>query len=875
LGLLIIEVGESVKLKRRKKAVVFTVFIFCATAGFSKTLHVPQDYLTIKTAVAASRDGDVVEVEDGIYFEKNIIVNKDIAVRAKNLFGAVIYGTRKISECIFIVRAKAEIEGFILINSSGGIMQRDSPDVAWRAHDLAILNMDDSGISIDDRERNIGSALIENVIIDNCYVGVATNDAHDLRVRNSLVTNCKQAFQGFDHLLFLVERTVLWNCSHISRPGDWLAPPARNATNQINLGRDVLMAESLMKNHKDQEAHLFLGKFFNRPEGAAPQKAADINRRECLLDTIIGDIYLKKNDFESAKKYYQEALVRGQSSGCAEVALRALSGLARISENHGDFPAAIGYSKEAVDVIDRIVNRFPFNFFQIGYFEDKIEIFESLLNRLYLMHENEPAGGYDKEAFYYAEKLKAVGLLNGLLESASQPEDLRDADFTSRGRMLSREIARLQILLGQKNIPQEKRRPYLERLENAEDEYKAYLVRRKKQESIFSQPQPPESYRYERLRDSLLTPDSALIEYFIGNEQAFAFWLTRNSLGLARLPGPESLNSLVSNYLDFLTLESSKGFVGQKGGEKLFEILIGPFKERLNSGIKKIIIIPDGILNYLPFEALVRTATRLKDDKSGEKRSGRFLVEDYEISYAPSASCLVRLVKSRVPDTRKMELLALVNPRESFRRGVFSENVGNFPRLAFVEKEARMIGRNFDEAKRKIFGGRELTEEYFKSLDLNDFKIIHFAAHGMYDDNCWWRSAILLNSKNEENEDGLLQPFDILDLRLSADLVVLSACRSGSGRFEKGIGLMGFTNAFFLSGARSVLSSLWTINDCSTSVFMDKFYDYLRQEKTKAQALRLAKLDMLESKYSHPRFWAAFTLIGDRATPIRIGNAAR
>ena len=169
--------------------------------------------------------------------------------------------------------------------------------------------------------------------------------------------------------------------------------------------------------------------------------------------------------------------------------------------------------------------------------------------------------------------------------------------------------------------------------------------------------------------------------------------------------------------------------------------------------------------------------------------------------------------------------------------------------------------------------GADAKEEALKKLNLMDFMVIHFAAHGIYDNKYWWRSVLVLDSIAHGIEDGILQPFELINLGLNTDLVVLSACESGAGQFAKGIGLLGLTYAFFLAGSKSVLPSIWLIDDKATGIFMDFFYGYLAKKKTKGEALRLAKMQMLDSGYSHPRFWAPFVLLGDHGKLVRAFTA--
>ena len=126
--------------------IFLTILLNISLSG--KTIRVPQDFSTIKQAVNMAVDGDTVEVDDGFYFEKNIIIDKKIHLKSKNLFGAVLDGGKDYFSSIIIIRAQAEIEGFILKNSKCGILQRESPDVAWTAHDLALLDMQFEAISI-------------------------------------------------------------------------------------------------------------------------------------------------------------------------------------------------------------------------------------------------------------------------------------------------------------------------------------------------------------------------------------------------------------------------------------------------------------------------------------------------------------------------------------------------------------------------------------------------------------------------------------------------------------------------------------------------------------------------------------------------------
>jgi CHAT domain-containing protein len=164
--------------------------------------------------------------------------------------------------------------------------------------------------------------------------------------------------------------------------------------------------------------------------------------------------------------------------------------------------------------------------------------------------------------------------------------------------------------------------------------------------------------------------------------------------------------------------------------------------------------------------------------------------------------------------------------------------------------------------------GSDASENNFKKLPLGDYQIIHMACHGFLDNNNPMRSALLLSSDSGE-DDGFLQMREIYRLRLNAELVVLSSCQTGKGVLEQGEGVVGLPRSFLLAGAKSVLSTLWTIDDRATALFMDSFYQSLSEGNSKVAALRNAKIKMMRSRYGHPFYWSPFILSGEGESSIR------
>jgi CHAT domain-containing protein len=856
----------------------FIFLVFQASFLHSKILNVPRDFLTIKAAVGASQAGDIIEVEDGFYFEKNIIVDKNIRIESRNLFGAVIYGSVGFMDSIFIVRAEAEISGFVLQNSFWGILQRHSPDVTWTAHDLVIMNMANSGISINDRTANIGSAILENIYVDHCHNGIATNDARDIRISGSLISSCSTGLVGSDHISFVIEKSAVVNCGKDFDEAP--SPLLGQATNKISIGRDVFSSDLMTRmnpadNLGDRLSNIWKSGSQRNDEG---QSASE--KRFFLLDKLVGDCYFRKGEYEKASKLWLSALSRVRALGFPDMTWRIELNLARASERLHKPAAAVGHLQNAVDEIIGLSQDLPFKYFQDSFFEDKIEVFDDLMARLYEMCVGEPTRGYAGMAFLLSEKFKSLGSWSGRPDFIrTPPDEASDAAKKIKGSAALHEIVRHQRRLADTNMTEVERRGVLERLEDSEDEYKAYLIQQKKLPAGDRSPSRLLPLRPEEIQKRILDQETALVEFFLGSNQAYVFLLTSDSLKMIRLSNAERLNSLIPNYLDFLKIDEEKEFRGAKGGRILFDALLAPLNLRLFPEIKKLIIVPDGNLHYLPFDALVLPP----DSEAGAAAPGsrktaadiRFLFERYEVRYAPSAAFLVFLLNEPRRESLAMDLLALANPGSKSSRAYPEIGAASLPKLRFVGKELEAITGHFPGPRTRVVPGESSSEEYLKSLDLSRYRIIHFAAHGLFDEKHWWRSCLLLDRGKGSEDDGLLQPLDIVTLHLDADLVVLSACASGSGRIWSGKSIVGLHQSFFLAGARAVLATLWAINDRSTVRLMDKFYSDLKKGKSASESLRSAKQDLIRSGYSHPRYWAAFVLSGASSSPIFSSPAIR
>lgn len=336
-----------------------------------------------------------------------------------------------------------------------------------------------------------------------------------------------------------------------------------------------------------------------------------------------------------------------------------------------------------------------------------------------------------------------------------------------------------------------------------------------------------------------LPPDVTVLEYYLTDSALYAWVLDRKNINLVKqdLSGKE-LRDLVVAFRGFtgtdalkrdLTITRRVSKEASDSGEKLYARLISPVQKYITT--QKVCIVPYGILNYLPFQALY----------DGEK----YLVERYAISYIPSLSVLEFLGKGEKKEQYKV--LAFGNPD-------LKDPAMDLPA---AEKEVMEISSIYPDAQ--VFKREKATKGLLKKLS-SQYDIIHFACHGQYVPEAPLASCIRLAPENED--DGRLEADEIFDMDMKADLIVTSACQTAIGQIGRGDEVVGLTRAFLYAGASSVLGSLWSISDEATAVFMKEFYASLKKFD-KAEALRHAQLKMIQSKeYNNPFYWAAFNLTG-------------
>ena len=841
----------------------------------AEVINVPRDFVSIRSAVAAASDGDRIEVEDGLYFEENIIVDKAVHVLSKNRYKAIISGSHQRNShfALIIIRAAAEIEGFILKNANDGIMQRNSPDVLWSAHDLIITNMDSSGILINAPAGNIGRAKVFNIVCDRMNSAFVTNDAHSLDVDNAWIMNCVSVTKGSNHLSFRADKLTIYNCRSIDDDTPDRARVRRPATNEVVFGPSVQVLDSA-KSH-------------SLPDGVVKDVIRALSQeppeRRALILSFLGTGSLEKGALVQSERFFRSSLRTAEEIGNPELCWLPKYGLALIREHQGRLKDASGFLDAAIDDIGRLQDRVAGTLFNVAFLLDKLEVYESAFR---ILDKEQAATKNDapaRKAFDIVERYKTAGALNlrqVILQAESRGS--QDPGFAAEESRLSREISLVQLKLQKAISHRNMTWELINKLEKDEQDY-LDLMRRMEKPAGSAYPGWLKPIQYQNVKEELLPGQTVLIEYFFGRNDVYAILATDREVSLVPLAKAATLAEEIHYYLLFLTLDPCGSFKGETGGRILFRKLLEPVMRKIPPNTKRLVIVPDGPLWSLPFETLIGPAG-LDDSASGQGATGfEFLIKKYELAYAPSASGLIYATKRNGRSWDK-DWLGLARLKE-FPIPVmtlpvyFSGHLAHetdfpfplstlawgreFPSLPGAVDEVQAVAGMFDRDRRTLLIGRGASESALKGLDLSRYRIIHLATHGIVDDIDWRHSALLLGADERSGEDGLLQSREIFRLGLKADLAVLSACRSSTADSEVSGGLSGLSFSFFMAGARSVLASLWPVNDTSTRQFMESFYRHARRGQGWADALREAKLEMLGSEYHHPYFWASFVLLGD------------
>jgi CHAT domain-containing protein len=364
-----------------------------------------------------------------------------------------------------------------------------------------------------------------------------------------------------------------------------------------------------------------------------------------------------------------------------------------------------------------------------------------------------------------------------------------------------------------------------------------------------------------------LEPNNALLEYFVGDSSIFIFRIEKDKYEVKEVKRDFPLEEWVKQLRDNISQPLPFAYEAYlEVAPKLYEKLVAPVAEGLP---ERLVIVPDGILGYIPFEALLMAKPDANNLYAAERLP--YLLREHQVSYCYSATLLREMKEKKHRQTPKREMLA-VAPFTTVDT-VLSSHLDQSDWLASTRSDT-LLGLPYSKAevdsiqkifKTDAFYGAEASEAAFVDR-AGDYRILHLSTHGKADARVGDYSYLAFYPQPDSLENELLYVRDLYNLQLNADLVVLSACETGTGELQQGEGIISLARAFAYAGAKSIATTLWQVNDQSTQELMVRFYRYLKSGMTKDAALRQAKLDYLDGHNdtgAYPFYWAAFIGVGD------------
>ena len=592
----------------------------------------------------------------------------------------------------------------------------------------------------------------------------------------------------------------------------------------------------------------------------------------------IGSLLLEQLEAEKALEKFNEALQN--LTGSNQTSLTSLRADQVLHPKEGvevlhqialsylqlkDFQSALEAYRQTTALIQHMRAGYLSNQSKLFLAQVSLPIYEEAIEVAYTINQESEAQQFALQALQFAEENKAVVLQSMLQDKLVSGAGMVPQSVIERENQLRTDITfyeqQFQAARREGEAAKAKLRRFHDQLFRLKDTRDSLKKVWQIQFPVFFQAKYSQADQLDIHRlQKKLAKNVAVIEYFYGSKHLYRFVLTREKLDLDRVVVTEKLKR---DMLDFRRLISQppNSIDYQKDlvtftnrATYLREQLLGDLPNRLPSSIKRLTIIPDDILHYIPFEILP-TQTVVKPDASFTLDKFPYLIKDYAISYGYSLAIRNQQSNLSSNNTASLQYLGIA-PRfagsyEAMRDCAHSE----LTNLRCNEAEVLEIQSFY---KGQVLTGPAAEIGAFKKL-APSAKIIHLATHACISDDLQGDNRIFFS-------DGYLTGTTLAGQRLNADLIVLSACNTGSGQLLKGEGVSSLARSITLSGSRSVVMSLWSVDDCSTQTLMSLFYQQLKSGKTKDAAMRLARLAYLEKadvEHCHPFFWAPFVAMGD------------
>lgn len=623
---------------------------------------------------------------------------------------------------------------------------------------------------------------------------------------------------------------------------------------------------------------------------------SSVLNRQGIVYSALGE---QKKALESYTKSYEIATAIGDKKLEGDI----LYNKACSYEKLGDLASAVKETKIAIELSESARTQFSNQQLKTFYFATANNYYKLYVNLLMQLHEKEPTKGYDAQALYINELSQARTLVDLLQEGKINIREGINSELLDKEKelvqLVNKNTESLLRLVNKPNYSVEEKDKLEKQIHEVEVELEQVQGKIRQSNPGYAAIKTPKTLKLEEIQKEVLDDDTILLEYSLGKDTSYLWAVTNKSINSYKLPKREDIekisNQVLVYYRTFFHPENESAEDKKQNNakeqflvntaNKFSQMLLGSIASQL--GNKRLLIVADGILQYIPFAAL----------PDPNKMSKEFypLVVEHEVVTMPSASTM-GVLRSQFAGRKpaKKSIMVLADPiftAEDERLAINANkkqtliaNISNkteqkndinlatrgferadLTRLASAGEEAKSIGQIYKDAT--IALGLDASLLAATSSDISNYSIIHFATHGFFNSLQPELSGLVLSlfDNQGKEQNGYLTANHIYNLRLNADLVVLSACQTGFGKEIKGEGILGLTRGFMYAGAQRVMFTIWSVNDQSTSVLMSKFYTAMKKDGlSPSAALRQAQIGMWkDKKWNLPYYWAAFQIQGE------------
>lgn len=612
------------------------------------------------------------------------------------------------------------------------------------------------------------------------------------------------------------------------------------------------------------------------------RRAIDDRAGEATTLRNLGKTFWASNDKAKAVENFEQANALAKQLGDRRVEADSFYWLASAEKERGNLPKAIENIENGLQIIEQIRGELVNPELRAGYFSTVQDFYELYTDLLVARFEKSKIP-YDAElALQISERARTRSLIELLQEARVNikqgvDEKLLEREADLLDALNAKYRQRTQLLSG-KPTPEQVSKITNE-ITSLDTELDDLQTKIRVENPRYAGLKQTETLSARGIQD-LLDEKTVLLEYKLGATRSFLWLVTKNSIEIFILPSRNEIESKAKEFYAAAARDRSNETKAVDLSKALSAILLAPVNDKILN--KRTLIVADGILQYVPFAALWMRGLGLPEPQ--------FLGRINELIMLPSANVLAEIRRNNAAGKTPQKTLAIfadavfeandtLISKVDKKTGTVQKNAEiskisrdfdsekGFPRLLFSRAEARSISSFVLKDDVELNIDFSANRENVTGKNLEKFKILHFATHGLLDTSRPEFSGLVLSlyDKNGKSQDGFLRLNQIYNLNLNSDLVVLSACQTALGKDVRGEGLIGLTRGFMYAGARRVVASLWKVDDAATAEFMKRFYQNLFQRKlAPAAALRQAQYEMFSlTRFRAPYYWAGFTLQGE------------